>query len=348
MESDRTMAVEPQSSPLAQPPRVSKTNWREKLTGGMSWYTLELALSTFGLLVTAGVINYSYFALINHWAGVDSPLAQRFMGEFALWIVAIMIVWVPFTLFFYLRARNHAINNPANEQRFMHKLIVGLFSFWVVVAIASIALSIVYALLRIVIGIDDDASDTLLRAVLPLVLSVMTTAGLFFAYTHHPKVRRKTFVIALGILSLAIMIALLTVSLSTIKGADRDQKTAEDLHSISMVINSYYSDKNRLPSDLSELSDLDAQTKKRLSRYDYKKEVGGKYQLCATFVTDTSKSSGYGSRSTYDSEYSTYADFSTHGTGEKCFKLTTSYSSLYDSSSYDSSSFDSSSDSSTY
>ena len=348
MEADKT--TDPVVTPVVTQPQVSQapsSQWREKLFGGMSWYALELALSTFGLLVTIGIVNYSFFALINHWAGVDNQLAQRFMGEFSLWVVAMMIVWVPITLFFYLRARNESARHPASEKRFLHKLIVGLFSFWVVVALAGMVFSIVYSLLRMAIGVDENVSDTFLRAILPTVLSIVTTSGLLFAYTHHPRVSRKMFVIALGVLSALMVVALLAVSWTTIRGADRDQKAASDLQDITSKIKAYHSEKDRLPSSLSDLDGFDKEVKNRLSRYEYKKESGSKYQLCATFVTDTSKNDSYSS--SYGEDYSTYASFSVHGTGEKCFKLTASYSSLYDDNSiYNSDYFKRSDDSSSY
>ena len=345
-----------QTSPDSSPPLVlndpykPKTGWLDKIINGMSWYGLELALSVVGLTVATAVINYGIYALFNYLKGIENPLASQYVGEFSIWVAATMIVWLPLAIIYYLRARAEASRYPETRERLVHKLFVGYFLFNVVLAIAATAFSVIYALVRNSIGIDDQAGDTAVRVVIPGIIAAAVNSGLFWAYAKHAQVSRKLFAMVFSALGIVVTIILLVMSVSNVQGNNRDQKAAEDLSAINNEITSYYGNMRTLPSDLNKLDGLKTETKNRLSRYEYKKEQGARYQLCATFVTDTQKQQGYDASGRYSSEYKTYASFGTHGTGEKCFKLSASYSSLYDSylNGSDSSLFDSPSDSSSY
>ncbi len=329
-EQQSTAAVSAAAQPAAKSP-LSLQTMMGKLSRGMSWYGLELALSVVGLLVTVGVINYAIYALINYMKGIENPLAVRFVGEFSLWVAASMIIWLPLAVVFYLRTRAEIERHPATKERLIHKLFVGFFLFNVVLAIAGTLFSVVYALIRIIVGIDDQAGDTAVRTILPGVLAALVNVGLFWAYGRHQGLSRKTFSLLLTGFGVAVTIGLLAMSVSNVQGSAHDEKAAADLSDIQTEITSYYGDKRSLPSDLSALDGLKTETKKRLAHYDYKKQGSSRYQLCATFKTDTQKAYGYStSRSSYtNDDYSTYASFTTHGIGEKCFKLSAGYSSLY-------------------
>ncbi len=313
-------------------PSSSKSSLLNRVTDGMSWYGLELALSVVGLLVTTVIINYAIYALVNYAKGIDNPLAVRFLGEFSLWVAASMIIWLPLAVIFYLRTRAEIDRHPATKERLVHKLFVGYFLFNVVLAIAGTMFSVVYALIRMAVGIDDQASDTAVRTVLPGILAAAVNIGLFWAYGKHEGLSRKLFSMIIGGLGVIVTIALLAMSVSNVQGANRDEKAASDLSEIQSQMSSYYSSKRSLPNTLHDLEGLKTETKGRLSRYDYKKDAATKYQLCATFVTDTQKQQGYEASARYgnDDYYSSYASFSVHGTGEKCFKLKVGYSSYYD------------------
>ena len=327
---------------------ATKPRFIDRITNGMSWYGVELVLSVVGLMITTGVITYAIYAVINHMKGIDNPLAVRYLGEFSLWIAASMVIWLPLAVVFYLRTRAELQRHPATKERLVHKLFVGYFSFNVVLVIVGTLFSVVYALIRIAVGVDDQAGDTAIRTVLPGLLTATLMTGLFWAYGRHEGVSRKVFALLITSVGIVVTIALLAMSVSNVQGANRDEKAASDLSEIHSQISSYYNNKRALPTALTELDRLKSDTKARLSRYDYKKDGATKYQLCATFVTNTQKQQGYEASVRYNNDdYTTYASFSIHGTGEKCFKLTTSLSSYYDDY-MDGSLFDTSNDSSSY
>ena len=302
----------------------------DKIVNGMSWYGLELALSVLGLTVATAVINYGIYALFNYMKGIENPLASQYVGEFSLWVAATMLVWLPLAVVYYLRARAEAERYPLTRERVVHKLCVGFFLFNVVVAITATVFSVIYALIRMSIGIDDQAGDTVVRVIVPGLLATVVNSGLFWAYARHAKISRKLFALVFAGLGLLITLILLIMSVSNVQANSRDQKAAADLGDINSEIASYYTTTRSLPNDLGQLDGLKTETKGRLSRYEYKKEQAGHYQLCATFFTDTQKQQGYDTAGQYGNDYKTFTSFGTHGTGEKCFKLSASYSSLYD------------------
>lgn len=298
-----------------------------RMTSGMSWYGLELALASVGLLVTGGIISYCIYTLVNHQAGVDGADIGRVIGEMSLWIAAMMFVWLPMTLFFYARVRNEMQRYPTTQHRTIHKVIVGIFLFSVIMMLLGLLFSVVYVLIRMLIGIDDNASDTFIRVVVPGLLSVVTTAVLLFAFRDDTRVTRRIFTVFLWVMGAGLSLVLLGVSAQTIQAADRDSKAASDLSKIHDKVRTHYSDKHALPNTFGDLDGLDKETKGRLYRYSYKKESSGRYQLCAVFRTDTTKQfSGYQAAPAQDG-YAPYADFGYHGSGEKCFKLMADYGS---------------------
>ncbi|MFZ1812526.1 MAG: hypothetical protein WAU02_03350 [Candidatus Saccharimonadales bacterium] len=312
-------------------PSAKKSSVFSKLCNGMSWYGLELALSTLGLMVTAMVLTYGIYATVNYIKGIDNPFAVRYLGEFSLWVAASMIIWLPLAVVYYLRTRAEIDRHPATKERLVHKLFVGFFLFNIIIVIAAALFSVVYALIRIAVGIDDTVSDTLVRIVLPGILAAAVNIGLFWAYGKHQGLSRKAFALIVTGAGVLVTIVLLALSVTNVQAASRDEKASKDLSDIQSQITSYYSAKRSLPASLDNIEGLTAETKARLSRYDYKKETSTQYQLCATFATDTQKQQGYEAAASYSKDsYMSYADFSLHGTGEKCFKLTAGYSSYYD------------------
>ncbi len=308
-------------------PAKSTPSWRarlRKLTDGMTWYGLELSLATIGLIATSIITTYGIYALVNYLKGIDTPAGTQFMGEFSLWVAATMLVWLPLGLVYYLRTRAETTRHTATEERWVHKLFVSVFLFQLVMLIAAIVFSIVYALLRIVVGIDDQAGDTAVRVVVPGLLAIAFNLGLFWAYSKHNRLSRTRFAGIVGVISLVVTLVLLGVSVTHVQGTSYDAKASADLYKLESKVSAYYTSKYNLPSSLSDLDGLDDSVKGRLDRYTYKKEARNRYQLCATFKTDTQKDSYIAT--TRDNEYSTYASFGIHGTGEKCFKLSAGYS----------------------
>jgi hypothetical protein len=164
--------------------------------------------------------------------------------------------------------------------------------------------------------------------------------------------KQKTPLIVWLLSGLTVLILILVLALPFKKSKDiaYDEKTSDDLQSLSAKIDSYYTKNRRLPSELKDLEledDLKSRAEKR--NYQYKKGAsaddsqvdiydtyGGSssrsntrsfdrlasnnYSLCATFKTDQSKEKpSYANNSVSDNYY----DLRYHKSGEQCFDYTT-------------------------
>lgn len=131
-------------------------------------------------------------------------------------------------------------------------------------------------------------------------------------------------------MSLLVM-ALQIPAIQTVRAEKFDATTASDLGELRTAISDYADENDRLPDDLTALnvgSDLD----RDVATYKYNKKSSSKYELCATFRTNTIKpGSSSSSRST------SYTDFRTHPEGDHCFELTETIYTSYQNSSNSSS-----------
>lgn len=298
-----------------------KIAWYRRIIGGTGLYGLELIVAALGLIVTSGVLTFGIYALFNYFAGVDNS-AQYFMGDFSIWLVAGMVAWLPLTVFFYLRTRGEVLNNPAREDVLLHKLVVGLYRFHLILLIVGTLFVSVYAAFRLLVDVDASVGDTMLRVVVPGVLAALLNAGIVMAYNRSQKPSRKLFTILLTAVSLVIMVTLLVVSVGYVRSRTADNRTVSDIVAIEGEVNSYYDQYKRLPDNLSQITHLRTEVRERIDNYSYNKESASRYQLCATFTNDT-KSEAYNKYST--DEYVTYADFGIHSKGEQCYKLMPAY-----------------------
>lgn len=298
-----------------------KIAWYRQIIGGTGLYGLELIVAALGLVVTSGVLTFSIYALFNYFAGVDNS-AQYFMGDFSIWLAAGMVAWLPLTVFFYLRSRGEVLNNPAREDMTLHKLVVGLYRFHMILLIVGTLFVSVYAAFRLLVDVDASVSDTLLRVVVPGVLAALVNTGMVMSFNRSQKPSRKLFTILLTSISLVVMTTLLIISVGYVRSRAADNRAVNDLVSIENGINSYYLKDSKLPENLSQLTGLRPEVTERLTDYSYSKVTDSRYQLCANFTNDTT-SEAY--KNYNNDEYVYYANFSAHNKGNHCFKLMPSY-----------------------
>lgn len=119
-----------------------------------------------------------------------------------------------------------------------------------------------------------------------------------------------------------------------------DHKRVSDLGLIQSTIESYYMNNHILPETLDVIEDNRYTYGQSLSKIDpengqpYEYHVNGQtsYQLCATFITDSTQKNDY---ITYDTEnymYSSYKKKFEHSVGHKCFDFTVQrYNTIKDS-----------------
>lgn len=312
---------------------VEKTPWYRRFTQRTSLYGFELIVSTIGLLTTTSVVIYGVYVLCNYFVGIDEASVRQFVGQASLWLMSTMIVWLPLTLFFYLRTRGEAAVVPAREASGLHKFIIGAYRFVLLMVIVGLLFSAVYSIIRLLVSVDDSAHEVILRVAVPGVIGAIVASGMSLAYTRLVSSRRGIFSASVAGLGLVVMIAVFSVSAGLIRDDALDTRTKSDLGRIQTHVRTYFNDNQNIPNNLDQLTGLPQETRDRLSTYRYTKINSTRYTLCATFSTDTLTSRDEIVQSQSE-EYEYYASFYDHPRGEKCYKLTASYrdssSTLYD------------------
>lgn len=125
----------------------------------------------------------------------------------------------------------------------------------------------------------------------------------------------------------------IALNISLAQGPTRDNARVQDISDLDDAVEAYANKNDALPSALSDVT-VSADLKSRLANYEYKKGTNGKYQLCTTFVTDTTKSA---SSALLSRSSATNDNPDVHTKGIACFDFTAynlSYRSSSSSSSY--------------
>ncbi len=285
-----------------------------------SMYGFELFMAFFGLVTTLIVVDYCIFALVNYIRGAGNDTS--YVGEFTIWIIAAMIVWLPVTAVFYLRSRSEGLRNPAHEQSVLFKVLASIYYFCVIIGATGLAFAAIYALVRMAVSPDESATEVLVRVVVPAGLAVLVHIGMMFACPKSNKPSRRVFTTIFVTVAGTLALVLFSISASSIRGAKQDDATLNDLNAIQSSIEIYQSQNSTLPSTLNSLTFSKVDIKERLSKYSYTKVDDTRYDLCATFITDAHDryNSDYIAADT-SVEYKTYASFYSHVAGEQCFKL---------------------------
>ncbi len=306
---------------LARPARPSWKRWFD----GTSMYGFELFMAGFGLTVAAIVIDYGLFAFFNYAYGIDGSNARQVVGEFSLWIVAAMLVWLPLALGFYLRVRGEQALSPTRSQGRLHKVLLSIFFFVNILILAGSLFAVLYSLIRMATGAADmEAMEMLVRVTLPAFLMAVLHAALLFAFTKARWASRRNFALGFGLLGLAVMAALMVASFGTVRGVAMDDKREADLTYLSGQIRSHYTSNRSLPENLQELDVDEDKLKMSLDDYSYDPQMSGRYELCTDFAIDT-RENGRDYYERENDEYSLYGSFHRHSKGKECFKLRASY-----------------------
>ncbi len=284
-------------------------------------FGFELFMALFGLVTTLMVVDYGIFALFNYLVGDKN--SSSMMGEFTVWIVAALVVWLPVTIIFYLRSRSEAERVPVRSESGLYKVLTSLYYFSVIVGAIILAFIAIYALVRTAVNPDESITEVMTRVVGPALVAVLVHVGMMFAYSRHKSSNKYTFASIFGGVAALLVIALLALSIGLTRGAKQDEIAVSDLGNIRTAIEDYNYDNGKIPASLSDLSFVSKKTADRLSNYEYSRIDDLRYELCADFVNDTRDDDGfYAYPSSYlNKDYNLYQSFNYHDDGRVCFKL---------------------------
>lgn len=293
-------------------------------------FGFELFMALFSIVSTVAIIDYGLFVLGNYIMGIDQGGAI-YISEMTIWLVAAMIVWLPVTLFFYLRTSAVVIRNPEKIRSTFQKVLLSIYYFVVIVGGIGLMFAAVYSLIRGAIAPDQSMVEVLVRVVLPSVIAVAVHAGLMFAYGKNAgKKTRVIFASVFTTISVVMAVTLLIVSVGSLRAAETDSITEKDVAAITGRVSSYYRSNRSVPGNLQDLEGLTSEVKGRLSNYTYAKVDASRYTLCVDYLTDTTRKgdsmvSPVSSISVSDyynnDDYKTYATTYYHEKGEVCYKL---------------------------
>ncbi len=299
----------------APPPR--RRSWPTHVAG-TSMYGFELLMATFGLTTAAIVIDYGMFAFFNYVKGSGTGYNTALFGEFSLWIVAAMLVWLPLSIAFYLRTCGELATTPGRYQATLHKVVISIYRFVNVLIAAGGLFAIFYSIIRLLVnGADgEQVGDVLVRVTVPALLVIGVHGWVLMAYSRSQRITRKVFSIVVAGLGLLVMIGLLVTSVGAIRGRVIDDKKERDLSVLSTAISEYYTDKRSLPKSLDDVEDGVDKLNMSLDEYSFIRQGANKYELCAKFDTSTMSAS-----SKTSNQYSMYPSFTYHDKGNHCFKV---------------------------
>lgn len=305
---------------VAPPSPRRRPEWRKYFTGtGM--YGFELLMATFGLTTAAIVIDYGLFAFFNYVKGADAGYNAALFGEFSLWIVAAMLVWLPLAIVFYLRTRGQLAATPERRQSTLHKVLVSIYQFVNIIIAAGALFAVFYSLIRpLVNGAGgEEFGNILVRVTLPALLMIAVHGWALMAYGRSQRMTRKLFGMVFVGVGLLVMVGLLVASVGTIRGKAMDDKRESDLSKLSTAISSHYRSKRALPKALSDVDVDESKLNLSVDEYSYVRQGTYRYELCTKFATSTTSQAGKSSG--IDREYSSYPSFSYHDKGSHCFKI---------------------------
>lgn len=203
----------------------------------MSMYGFELFMALFGLVTTLIVIDYSIFALVNYLCGVGNEAA--YVGEYTIWIIAALIVWLPITIVFYLRSRSEGLRNPVHERSVLFKVLTATYYFCIIIGGTVLAFTAIYSLVRMAVTPDEPAADVLTRVVSPAILAVLVHVGMMFAFPKSNKPSRRVFTMTFVAIAGVLALALLSVSVTSIRGSGQDDDNFHDLHTVQPSVEIY-------------------------------------------------------------------------------------------------------------
>lgn len=323
---------------------TGKSDAKPRRTAGkFSWlnhtkiHGLELFMALFGLITTAIVVDYGLFAIFNYIKGVGND-ANSF-SEMTLWVIASMVIWIPLSVGFYLRSRGEHLLNPARKEQISYKALTITYMVINILAAVAAFFAAFYIAFRMLVMVgynETDAADQWVRVILPALIMVAVHVGMIFAFPRGNRPSRKFFSITFASVSAVVMVALMFLSIGSIRSLAADNQAQSDLSKIHIAVRDYYNDKQNLPSDLSDLDIGDQAVKSRLNKYTYIRDSVTKFQLCAEFnrdtldgsqtgvtpmVSDTSSSDSGMSMEAYKSIYYYSYDFSSHKKGRHCFEM---------------------------
>lgn len=275
-----------------------------------------------GLYVSTFSLINILFSLINKWLP-DTTNFYNYDYSFESMRMALAALIIFFPLFIYLSriSTKAVVITPEKKDLWVRRWFFFLTLFLTGLAMAIDLATLVY---RFIGG-----EDLTLRFFLKVLLLFAITFAVFRFYLYElrrdvtlPMPKRKYIMYATCVGVLVVIIAGLVAigSPSKQRNVRFDEQRVENLSSIQYAVTDYYRANDKLPVDLTVLSQgttyyissvKDPETK---ADYEYRVVSGNKYEICATF-----SSSNITENSSVKTNYQV-SDLWLHQVGRTCFE----------------------------
>lgn len=178
----------------------------------MSVYGVEFAVAMMTMVILAGVVSISLYALFSLARDIYGSNA----GYGALWAAASAIVWLPVLLIFYARTRGYMQRHAeVNSNSVQHGFVVA-YQVVMLCAVIGFAFAAIYSFFMAVVS-TSDVVGPLVEVTLPSILSAGLFAGTFVAFFRHPVVTRRVYLLGLSVITGVIIIPTIVLSIIAIR-----------------------------------------------------------------------------------------------------------------------------------
>lgn len=290
----------------------TQTEGKVKTSAKDVFLNLGAIVALYTLVVS--LINLLFTAINSAYPQITNGYNYNGSGSIS-WPVATLIIFFPiFMVLMWLLEREYTVN-PEKQSVGIHRWLSYITLFISGLLIAGDLITVLYFFI--------DGQELTTGFLMKIVVLLVIAVGIFSYYlvdirgkltSHNRRIYR--------IIALVVVLASIVWGFSVL-GSPRtqrlykyDEEKVTALQNINSEINSYYSDKGALPTDLHELESgnyyiqpIDSQTN---NPYEYENTGKTTYNICAVFnkasMSDESKTYNYGGTSWV------------HDAGHFCFK----------------------------
>ncbi|HSX28641.1 MAG TPA: DUF5671 domain-containing protein [Candidatus Saccharimonadales bacterium] len=287
------------------------------------YYLMEFIAALGGLLVTTVILDRVLFGITRYLA--DSQGTRSVGDQLNLWAVAFLIVALPVTLLFYKRSRFEELERPAVATTKLRRFFLYIFMLAMLAGSVLFAVYALYTLLSALLGATE-IGDALLQQTLPAALAAGLNGFVFRSLMRvDSPTHIKEFAVLYGGIGVVLLVALLVMTSVQARSSLVDEKTSNDLQTVSAQVEEYYSQKGQLPNNLSDLT-LDKSLLRRGEKhgYTFSKRSAQSYRLCATFKskrTDAINADVTPAPLKRSTLIPTETNFTVHDAGNYCFTI---------------------------
>lgn len=176
-------------------------------------YLLDFVFALVILGMIAAFLSMSYYNLFGQLSqGFGLSEMGRGADAGAVWVMAALMVWLPFGLAFLLRARGQEMLEPKWRDHTARRVLVIMFRTLSILLATGFAFSAIYSILRLAIDPSAPITETIVGSALPGILSALTFGAMWFAFTGSDKPSRKVFSGVLVGVTVLTVLSLFTVT----------------------------------------------------------------------------------------------------------------------------------------